>query len=193
VDAAGAKACGSSTGFIWDVMTIDHPLDGPVTTKHKQISYAGDYFQTSSFVHCALPAIDNHAVDEATPFQVSISSGHNETSQSTLFIVFLYLHSTIVYALFGMNLDRPPKLDALFQNGRTLRFFLKRRRTRFSRSVTTGYRLQQIQQAGVNRGSHAGTEFSLNMRSESPRKCRGSPWKFLKRVFCFVANGMPSA
>jgi hypothetical protein len=106
---------GSSTGFIWDVMTIDHPLDGPVTTRHKKISYAADYFQTSSFVHCSLPAIDNHAVDEATPFRVSIASGHHETSQSTLFIVFLYLRSTIAYALFGMNLDRPPKLDALFQ------------------------------------------------------------------------------
>ena len=104
-----------SSGFIWDVMTIDHPLDGPVTTKHKKISYAADYFQTSSFVHCSLPPIDNYAVDEATPFQVSVSSGLHETSQSTLFIVFLYLHSAIAYALFGMNLDRPPKLDALFQ------------------------------------------------------------------------------
>ena len=102
-------------GFIWEVMTIDHPLDGPVTTKHKKISYAADYFQTSTFVHCSLPAIDNHAVDEAQPFQVSTSSGLHETSQSTLFIVLLYLHSAISYALFGMNLDRPPKLEPLFQ------------------------------------------------------------------------------
>jgi len=102
-------------GFIWDTMTVDHPLDGSVTTKRKKISYAADYFQTSSFVHCSLPAIDNYAVDEAKPFRISTSSGLHETSQSTLFTVFLYLHSTIAYALFGMNLDRPPKLDALFQ------------------------------------------------------------------------------
>jgi hypothetical protein len=62
-----------------------------------------------------LPAIDNYAVEEATPFQVSTSTGLHETSQSTLFIVFLYLHSTIAYALFGMNMDRPPKVDQLFQ------------------------------------------------------------------------------
>jgi hypothetical protein len=102
-------------GFIWDTMTIDHPLDGPVTTKHKKISYAADYFQTSTFVHCSLPAIDNHAVEEGTPFRVSSSSGLHETSQSTLFTVFLYLHSTIAYALFGMNLDRPEKLQRVFE------------------------------------------------------------------------------
>jgi len=102
-------------GFVWDTMTVDHPLDGPVTAKHKKISYAADYFQTSSFVHCSLPAIDNHAVDEAKRFRVSTSSGLHETGQSTLFIVFLYLHSTIAYALFGMNMDRTPKLDSLFQ------------------------------------------------------------------------------
>jgi len=97
-------------------MTIDHPLDGPVTTKHKKIWYAADYFQTSTFVHCSLPAVDNYAVEEATPLQVSTSTSLHETSQSTLFIVFLYLHSTIAYALFGMNMDRPPKLNAVFQN-----------------------------------------------------------------------------
>lgn len=102
-------------GFIWDTMTIDHPLDGPVTTKHKKISYAADYFQTSTFVHCSLPAVDNYAVEEATPFRASTSTSLHETSQSTLFIVFLYLHSTIAYALFGMNMDRPPKLDEMFQ------------------------------------------------------------------------------
>jgi hypothetical protein len=102
-------------GFVWDTMTIDHPLDGTVTTKHKKISYAADYFQTSTFVHCSLPAVDNYAVGEATPFQVSTSTSLHETTQSTLFIIFLYLHSTIAYALFGMNMDRPSKLQAIFQ------------------------------------------------------------------------------
>jgi hypothetical protein len=106
---------GSRSGFIRDTMTKDHPLDGTVTEKHKKIAYAADYFQTSTFVHCSLPAVDNYAVEEATPFQVSTSTSLHETSQSTLFIVFLYLHSTIAYALFGMNMDRPPKLQEAFQ------------------------------------------------------------------------------
>jgi hypothetical protein len=105
----------SKGGFIWETMTIDHPLDGPVTEKHKKIAYAADYFQTSSFVHCSLPAIDNYAVEEWTPFQVSTSTGLHGTSQSTLFVVFVYLHSTIAYALFGMNMDRPPNLQKAFQ------------------------------------------------------------------------------
>jgi hypothetical protein len=106
---------GTKGSFIWETTILDHPLDGPVTEKHKKIAYAGDYFQTSSFVHCSLPAIDNHGVEEGIPFRVSVSSGLHETTQSTLFIAFLYLHSTIAYALFGMNMDRTPKLIALFQ------------------------------------------------------------------------------
>jgi hypothetical protein len=107
---------GLKGSFIWETMTIVHPLDGTVTEKHKKISYAADYFQTSSFVHCSLPAVDNYAVEEWTPFQVStMSTGLHETSQSTLFIVFLYLHSTVAYALFGMNMDRPPTLQEAFQ------------------------------------------------------------------------------
>jgi Family of unknown function (DUF5677) len=104
-----------SRGFIWDTTTIDHPLDGTVTEKHKKIAYASDYFQTSTFVHCSLPAIDNYAAAKVQPFQISTSTGLHETSQSTLFIVFLYLHSSIAYALFGMNMDRPPKLQEAFQ------------------------------------------------------------------------------
>jgi hypothetical protein len=105
----------SERGFVWDTTTIDHPLDGAVTTKHKKISYAADYFQTSSFVHCSLPAVDNYLVEEATSFRVSTSTSLHETTQSTLFIVFLYLHNTIAYALFGMNMDRPSRLQAVFQ------------------------------------------------------------------------------
>jgi hypothetical protein len=106
---------GTKGSFIWETMTIVHPLDGPITETRKKISYAADYFQTSSFVHCSLPAVDNYAVEEMTPFEVSASTNLHETGQSTLFIVFLYLHSTVAYALFGMNMDRPPKLVAMFE------------------------------------------------------------------------------
>jgi Family of unknown function (DUF5677) len=104
------------TGFIWDVMNIDHPLDGPVTAQHKKVSYAADYFQTSSYVHCSLPAIDNYCPEESTPFEVSGSSLLRETCQSTLFITLIYVHSSIAYVLFGMGLDRPAKFNSLFQS-----------------------------------------------------------------------------
>lgn len=103
------------SGFIWDVMNIDHPLDGPVTPKYKKAAYAADYFQTSAFVHCSLSAIDNYFVEEGTPFRVSSSNRLHETGQSTLFIVLTYLHSSIAYALYGMNVDRPTKLNMLFR------------------------------------------------------------------------------
>jgi hypothetical protein len=38
----------------------------------------------------------------------------HETTQSTLFTVLLYLHSTIAYAMFGMN-SESPKIIAMFQ------------------------------------------------------------------------------
>jgi hypothetical protein len=106
-------------GFIWDVTNIDHPLDGPTTPRHKKISYAADYFQTSAFVRCSLSAIDNYYIEEKVPFRVASSTELHETSQSTLFIVLIYLHSSIGYVLHGMNLDRPDKLNSFFQ--RTLK------------------------------------------------------------------------
>jgi hypothetical protein len=95
-------------------MTVDHPLDGATTEKHKKSSYASDYFQTSSFVHCSLPAIGNHVVEEGTPFKLSTWSGHHATTQSTLFTVLIYLHSTICYAMYGMN-SESPKTAKMFQ------------------------------------------------------------------------------
>jgi hypothetical protein len=116
-DAKSARRHWSGTkgSFIWETTIIDHPLDGPVTEKHKKIAYAADYFHTSSYVHCSLPVIDNYAVEERTPYHVSTSTSLHSTVLPTLFIIFLYLHSTIAYALFGMNMDRPPKLQAAFQ------------------------------------------------------------------------------
>jgi hypothetical protein len=48
-------------GFVWHVTLADHTLDGPGTTEDfKKTSYAIDYHQTSSFVHCSQPALDNY-------------------------------------------------------------------------------------------------------------------------------------
>ncbi len=103
-------------GFVWDVSVVDHPLDGPVSTEHKKISYAADYHHTSTFVHCSQAALDNYFPEEETPFRLSPSSGKDaQPSQTTLFIILIYLHSSIAYALFGLNLDRPARLNTLFQ------------------------------------------------------------------------------
>ncbi|MGZ4732429.1 MAG: DUF5677 domain-containing protein [Terriglobales bacterium] len=106
---------GKSSGFVWCATMLDHPIDGPVTVGHRKTAYAVDYYKTSAFVHCSLPAIDCYYTDDGVPFRVSASSGHHETHQSTLFIILVYVHSSISYVLFGLNIDRPAKLDASFQ------------------------------------------------------------------------------
>jgi hypothetical protein len=118
-------------GFMWDVMNIDHPLDGPVTPKHKKAAYAADYFHASSFVHCSLTAIDNYYVEDGDPVRIACSSGLHETDQPTLFIVSIYLHAASAYTLFGMGVDRPARLDSAFQQTlKSLRPVARRRRKR---------------------------------------------------------------
>lgn len=101
-------------GFIWHATMLDHPIDGPMTASHRKRAYAVDYYQTSAFVHCSVPAIDCYYTDDGVPFRVSASSGHHETHQSTLFIILIYIHSSMCYVLFGLNTDRPARLDASF-------------------------------------------------------------------------------
>jgi hypothetical protein len=118
---SGAKAArrhwSGCRSFVWDVTLDDHPLDGPAANEHfRKTSYAVDYYQTSSFVHCSQPALDNYFPEGRDPYRVSSSSGkYDQPSQKTLFIIVIYLHSTIAYALFGMNVDRPATLNVLFQ------------------------------------------------------------------------------
>jgi hypothetical protein len=106
---------GKGSGFVWYVAMLDHPLDGPMTVKHRKNAYAVDYYQTSAFVHCSLPAIDSYYADDGVPFCISASSGIHETFQSTLFVILVYIHSAIAYVLFGLNIDRPARLNTLFQ------------------------------------------------------------------------------
>ncbi len=106
---------GKGSGFVWDVTITDHPLDGAADTKHRTKAHAIDYHQTSGFVHCGLPAIDCYYVDDGVPYRVAQSSGHHETYQSTLFIVLVYVHAAISYVLYGLNVDRPAKLNSLFE------------------------------------------------------------------------------
>ena len=107
----------ANSGFVWATTLGDHPLDGSTNTApHKKVSFAVDYHQTSSFVHCAQPALDNYFPEEQKPFRVSPSSGkYLQPSQRVLFIIVIYLHSAIAYALFGLQVDRPARLNQVFE------------------------------------------------------------------------------
>jgi len=53
------------SGFVWFVTTMDHPLDAPgATPNFKKAAYAADYYQTGSFVHCSVSAVDNYFAEE---------------------------------------------------------------------------------------------------------------------------------
>ena len=134
---------------MWKTKNVFHISTPPATTadKYRKRRYTNiplgtkdrsgqaDYFQTSTYVHCSLPAIDNYFVEAATPFHVSVSTSVHETSQSTLFIVIIYLQITIGYALFGMNMDRPQKVDQLYLETLTTMKPIPRRYGRYKHSL----------------------------------------------------------
>ncbi len=95
VKAARRHWSGIDGSFVWKVTQLDHPLDGAVTATHRAKAYAVGYYLTSEWVHCSSPAIDCYFADDGVPFRISSSSGHHETQQSTLFIILVYLHSSI--------------------------------------------------------------------------------------------------
>jgi hypothetical protein len=103
-------------GFAWLVNQSEHPLDGPESKELSKASeYAVDYHQTSSFVHCYAPAIENFLPDDRTPFRVKLADGKGgEPGQSVLYILVRYLHACVAYMFFGLNLERPPRFNELF-------------------------------------------------------------------------------
>jgi Family of unknown function (DUF5677) len=106
---------GENGSLPWVVALTDHRLDAPtVSSTQRKIAYAADYHDTSAFVHCSLPAIDPYNTEEYTPFRVAPSSGMHNTNQHTLTIILTYLHASIAYVLFGINTERPAKLNSLF-------------------------------------------------------------------------------
>lgn len=113
---AARRHWSGSGGFVWGIMTDDHPLDGThISEKSRKATYAVEYHYASSFVHCSQPALDNYCPDEKEPFRVLTSTGEfRRSGQPTLFNVLDNLHSVIAYALFGMNFERPDELNRLF-------------------------------------------------------------------------------
>jgi hypothetical protein len=103
-------------GFAWKVNLEDHPLDNAASTElGKKSTYAVEYHAASSFVHCFSPAVGNFLPSEGTAYEVNESSGiWVKPSQKTLFILITYLHSSVAYALFGMNLERTQRMNDSF-------------------------------------------------------------------------------
>jgi hypothetical protein len=105
--------------FVWTVTLSDHPLDGSSTVDFRKKAHAVDYYQTSSFVHCSLPAIDNYFTDDGVEFRISNASTHRDKFQSTLFVILVYIHHAIAYVLYALNVDGYGRFQTLFQ--RTLK------------------------------------------------------------------------
>lgn len=103
-------------GFGWIVSQMEHPLDGPNTNEAiRSAEYAVDYHQTSAFVHCYEPAIENFVPAERTPFKVKRADGDGgQPGQSVLFILLRYIHASMAYLFFGFGLERPRRLNELF-------------------------------------------------------------------------------
>jgi hypothetical protein len=103
--------------FIWEAMTLDHLLDGTTNTpQQRKQAYAVDYHAPSQYVHCSQRGLNNYFHDPARVYAVSEGRTMvaDETAPKALFIVCMYLHLTVCYALFGLNVDRPKKVDKLF-------------------------------------------------------------------------------
>jgi hypothetical protein len=61
--------------------------------------------------------LSNYAVDKENPIFRFIPSTVMDKApgRNTLFVVLLYFHLVIGYALFGLNVDRPSALDDLWR------------------------------------------------------------------------------
>ena len=73
-------------------MLLDHPLDGTARLEYRKKAYAVDYYLTSAFVHCSLPAIDNYFIEDGVPFHLSASLVITKrTSQRFLSFSFTFM------------------------------------------------------------------------------------------------------
>ena len=105
--------------FIWEAMTkFDHPLDGTTNTqKQREADYAVDYHAPSQYVHCSERGFNSYGDD---PIWIHDASDRlrvrvpEDTAQKTLYILCQYLHATVCYAFFGLNVDRPQQINKLY-------------------------------------------------------------------------------
>lgn len=107
----------SRRAFVWEATTLDHPLDSTTNMPHhRKAGYAVDHHAPSQYVHCSQRGLNNYFHEPGTIY--AVSNGRtmvvDDTAPKALFIICRYLHETVCYALFGLNLDRPKIVDTLF-------------------------------------------------------------------------------
>ena len=101
--------------FLWKVNETEHPLDLPANTqKNRKSSYGVDYHQTSQYVHCSIWSLLNYCPDIKEPYISKCrAERYDLNAQLVLFNIANYLHICCGYALFGLGIDRPSRLDQL--------------------------------------------------------------------------------
>jgi hypothetical protein len=104
---------GRRSGFAWDTMTADHPLDVPGAHETtKKVLYALEYHQTSSYVHCLSTGIDNYLPRDSESFRVVDRSRRWDILYLKVLVLILrHIHACAVYTLYGLNVDRPQSID----------------------------------------------------------------------------------
>lgn len=102
----------------WKSQSENHPLDDQMNLpSHRTTKYAIEYTQSSFFVHCTQPALDNFFPEERTPFEIRPSSKQFIDSRGILFYLLLTnMHQIVLYVLYGLNLSAAPELVKLYNN-----------------------------------------------------------------------------
>ncbi len=107
--------------FVWNsAVDIQHPLDdASLLREHKRDMYSLDYRQTSNYVHCSQPGIENYFPALGAAFRVGNSTGeYYQPGPRVLLTIVVYLYLSIVYALFGLGVAIPQELGKIQQDAR---------------------------------------------------------------------------
>ncbi len=97
--------------------TNTHPTDGQwFNLDVRTMAYASDYYDPSQYVHCSQPALDNFFPEPGVPFVVEQSKQKffNDAGRIA-FIVAVYLHHVVRYALYGLQIGGAEEIDELLQ------------------------------------------------------------------------------
>jgi len=104
--------------FTWQTVKEDHPLDGPLNKfSHRKIDFAIGYHQTSAYVHGSFHAVESFFPEERAVYTPRlVSNGDEQQGQKTLFEVVRYIHQSVRYAMFGMQIDSTATVDSAYRD-----------------------------------------------------------------------------
>lgn len=107
--------------FIWDVVQMDHPLDGTTFVfKHRKIDNAINYHSPAAFVHASIHGIGGFIKRlfgiTHKPYQPCLTSdGDEQEGQKTLYTILTHVHLAAGYAMFGMDAADLKEMLRLYQ------------------------------------------------------------------------------